>query len=645
MKFGKAFSDNVVFERERKGLFSSPNPSWWYGAGRPLLFTSVMVLAFFILLWRLFSLTVINGHAYRLLSDTNKTKQLIIHAPRGELLDRTGKPLASNVPFFRILKPCSADPNTVCPTITSWEEGEALKAKGLPPKWFLEPDYKRVYSAPETLFHVMGYVGQVNEAELSDEFYILRGYRMGDTIGRSGAEAVFEEELRGKDGKEFVEVDAQGAIVRILGQTPEVKGSSVTLSLDKGLSDVVASAFPKGEKGAVVVSKPATGEILALYSSPTFSSDILSRGMDVSQYNALIDNPDRPLFDRVIGGVYPPGSTFKLVVATGALEEGVIKKDTVIEDTGEIKIGLFTFPNWYFKQYGKTEGMVDIVKAVQRSNDIFFYKAGEWLGITKLGTWAKKMGVGNLLGIELPGEASGLMPDPAWKNMMFTTAQDITAKNNEWYLGDTYHVSIGQGYLLTTPLQVNTWTNVIANGGKLCTPTIKKYTSDSRQTSKCKSVGIKKETIDLITKGMTKACETGGTGYPLFNFKVRSSVIPAKAGIQNDSVDNQGIPHQVRDDKEASSSGHFVSIPVACKTGTAEFGILSGPGAQKPHAWFTAFAPIPSENISSQGRALEANTISGEPEISVTVLIEGAGEGSDKAAPVAKKILEEWFSR
>jgi len=628
MKFGKAFSDNVMIERERRGLFSTAVPSWWHGAGRPLLFASCILVVFFVLTWRLFSLTIINGHAYQLLSDSNRTKQLIVHAPRGELFDRTGKTLATNIPYFRLLKPCDENIKTLCTSRISKEEGEAFKAKGLPAGWFLETDYQRTYTISEALSHVLGYMGQVSEGELQDEYYTLRGYRMGDMIGRMGVEEAFEEELRGKDGKELVEVDAKGSILRMLGHTSEVPGGSIMLSLDKGLSEAVEAAFPKGEKGAVVVTKPTTGEILALFSSPSFSLEMFSRGMSSEEFEKLSTDANQPLFDRAIAGAYPPGSTFKPVTALAALQENAIKKDTVVEDTGEIKIGLFTFPNWYFKQYGKTEGMVDIVKALQRSNDIFFYKTGEWLGITKLSLWAQKLGIGKPLGIELSGEASGLMPDPAWKNERFSSEEDKKARNNEWYLGDTYHVAIGQGYLLTTPLQVNNWTNVIANGGKLCRPTVLKSENRGQKADACKDLGIKKETIQLITQGMEKACEPGGTGYPLFNF-----------GIRRQKAEDARLPDgQGR--QIASTSGELVRIPVACKTGTAEF----GDPKNKTHAWFTAFSPLPSEALAKEGVS-DGKTITGEPEISVTVLIEGAGEGSDKAAPVAKKILEAWFSR
>lgn len=329
------------------------------------------------------------------------------------------------------------------------------------------------------------------------------------------------------------------------------------------------------------------------------------------------------MFNRAIGGAYPPGSTFKIVTSMAGIEEGVITKTTTVEDTGVIKIGPFSFPNWYFLQYGKTEGNVDVVKALQRSNDIFFYKAGEWIGITKLAQWAKKVGIGKPLGIELSGEAGGLMPDPAWKKTRFDTPQDQEARNDEWYVGDTYHVSIGQGYLLTTPLAVNTWTNVIASGGYLCKPTIGKMTSAKAERNNCRNLNLHKETLDLILRGMEQACATGGTGWPLFNFSVRKSV-----------TDSSGTP-------EASPSGALIHVPIGCKTGTAEFG---DPAKNHTHAWFTAVAPIPEDYITDEIKATE-NYIDGTPEISVTVLVEGAGEGSNVAAPVAKKIFEEWFSR
>lgn len=597
MKLGKAFSDNVFVEQKTYTRMREPGNSWWLGTGRALMFATILVAALFILLWRLFDLTIVRGHEFRTLADNNRTRELVRHAPRGRLLDRTGRPLVANIPQYRLLRPCETDSNQNCTITLSKEDGDRLSQSGLPAGHFLEVDYRRQYVF-DSLSQVVGYTGELNDRELHDEYYQLRLYQTGDRIGRSGAEAVFEDKLRGRDGKELVEVDASGKILRVLGRQEEIPGQDITLSVDAMVSEAAAGAFPAGEKGAVVVSKPTTGEILALYSSPVISANKFSLGMSQGEYEALLGNPDQPMLNRAIAGVYPPGSTFKIIMGIAGLEEGTLKPETIVVDDGTITIGPFSFSNWYFTQYGKVEGAVDIVKGLQRSNDIFFYKVGEALGVTNIAKWARLLGIGKPLGIELSGEASGLMPDPAWKAMHFNTPEDREARSDQWYLGDTYHLSIGQGYLLTTPLQVNAWTNVVAAGGKACRPTIQKSVSVSK--SQCKDLGIKKETTALISKGMLAACATGGTGWPLFDFGIRR--------------DANGV---------ATSSGALISVPVVCKTGTAEY----GDPKNQTHAWFTAYAPQE------------------DPELSVTVLVEGAGEGSSVAAPVAKKIFEEWFGR
>lgn len=623
VKLGSAFSDSVIAGAGRRSRQKEDVP-WWVGAGRALIFATVLCVGFFVLVWRLFDLTVINGRQYRQLSDSNRTRNLVRHAPRGLLLDRTGKPLTENIPQYRLIKPCETGGITNCVSFLSEEDGNRLMHGGtLAAGEYVEVDYLRRYLYGDALSHVVGYIGELSAEELASDFYKTRNYGLGDRVGRMGAEEVYNERLRGRDGRELVEIDSSGRILRTLGRVEELAGEDIYLSLDAGLSRVAAQAFPVGQKGAVIVAKPSTGEILAMFSSPGFSPDAFTLGMSTAAYTALTENPDLPMFNRAIGGAYPPGSTFKIVTSMAGIEEGVITKTTLVEDTGVIKIGPFSFPNWYFLQYGKTEGNVDVIKALQRSNDIFFYKAGEWIGITKLAVWAKKVGIGKPLGIELSGEAGGLMPDPAWKKTRFDSPADKTARNDEWYVGDTYHVSIGQGYLLTTPLAVNTWTNVIASGGLLCKPTIGKITSAKAERNNCRNLNLKKETLTLIFQGMERACATGGTGWPLFNFGVRKPLA--------DSESTQ----------EASVSGTLVHVPVGCKTGTAEFG---DPAKNQTHAWFTAMAPIPEDYISDEIKATE-NYIDGAPEISVTVLVEGAGEGSSVAAPVAKKIFEEWFSR
>lgn len=626
VKLGSAFSDNLIASHKLRSRQRPDELPWWAGAGRALMFASILCIGFFVLLWRLFDLTLVHGREYRHLSDNNRTRDVVRHAPRGILLDRTGKPLVRNDPQYRLIKPCGTEGIGECVSFLTQDEGDRLmRSGGLPAGQFVEVDYVRRYLYGEATAHVVGYTGELSGEELSSDYYKSRNYGLGDRVGRMGAEEVFNERLRGRDGKELVEIDSSGKILRTLGREEELPGEDISLSLDANLAKAAASAFPAGYKGAIIVTKPQSGEVLAMYSSPGFSPDAFSVGMSQAEYDALIKNPDLPMFNRSIGGVYPPGSTFKIVTSLAGLEEGAITKTTTVEDNGVITIGPFTFPNWYFLQYGKTEGVVNIIKAIARSNDIFFYKAGEWIGISKLAAWAHKVGIGKPQGIELSGEAGGLMPDPAWKKTRFTTEADKLARNDEWYLGDTYHVSIGQGYLLTTPLAVNTWTNSIANGGKVCKPTIRKITSAKEERKQCQDLGVKKENLSIILEGMEKACATGGTGWPLFNFSVSKAT---------------SIPTDIQESTPTATLAKKINVPVACKTGTAEF----GDPKNHTHAWFTAFAPIPDQVISDEIKAQE-NYLSGQPEISVTVLVEGAGEGSTVAAPIAKKIFEEWFSR
>ncbi|TAL40210.1 MAG: hypothetical protein EPN89_20100, partial [Methylovulum sp.] len=266
--------------------------------------------------------------------------------------------------------------------------------------------------------------------------------------------------------------------------------------------------------------------------------------------------------------------------AAGALEEGAINEKTIIEDIGTISAGKHTFGNWYFLQYGKTEGMLNIVSALKRSNDIFFYKTGEKLGEEKIASWAKRFGFGAQTGSVLLDE-EGLIPTRFWKKEVL---------HEGWFLGDTYNLSIGQGYLLTTPLQINRAAAAFANGGYLCQPLVKKTTKGL-----CTKLPLSQKTIDIVQRGMKKVClpadsegKTGGTGWPFFNFVVKNE-----------------------------------KIAVGCKTGTAQSHVESN----LPHAWFTVFAPFE------------------KPEIILTVLVEESGEGSNVAAPIAKEILKAYFER
>jgi penicillin-binding protein 2 len=544
---------------------------------RFLLFYLGLIFGFWLLAFRLLELTVIEGGYYRQLSEGNRTLEENIVAPRGIIYDRHHQVLARNVPVYKkcLLPTTVGTSPSACQSI-SRQEALALEAKGGEKNFSLVTDLGREYPWGKVLAHTVGYIGEVTEEEIKTD----DKWRIGDWRGRTGIEEGFDKSLRGLDGKRLSEIDAKGEKLKTLGQIEPKPGQDLVASLDLDLQKKAAEAMGEG-KGAVIASNPSTGEIFALYSLPSFDPNTLNE--------KTLSLGGEPFFNRAIAGLYPPGSVFKIITAIAGLETGKINRQTQVEDVGEIVIGPYKFPNWYWSQHGGKEGPLDIVRAMRRSNDIFFYKVGEWVGIDKLADYGGKLGVGRILGLDIPGEVAGVMPTPDWVEK---------ARGEKWFLGDTYHVAIGQGDLQVTPLQVNFWTNIIANSGKLCQPTlVKRNPSDSKGQGSCQDLGLKKETIELIKEAMRQACSPGGTGWPLFNFEVKTA--EGKARI----------------------------VKTGCKTGTAEFGPSTGSGQGRTHAWFTVFAPVE------------------DPEISVTVLVEAGGEGSNVAAPIAKEILEEWFSR
>jgi penicillin-binding protein 2 len=489
-------------------------------------FKALLGLTMALIVGRLIFLQVIEADYYRVLADENRVKLEIIPANRGVIYDRHGEVLVRNAPD------------------------------------------KREYVLGAAASHVLGYVGQVSEEEWQDCLQKANcNYLFSEVIGKLGLEKYYDEVLRGEAGSLIFEQDAQGSKIREIGRTEPVAGQSLTTTLDSSLQKK-AYQLMEGKKGALIATTP-NGEVLALVSSP---------GFDPNNVVEYLTDPDLPLFDRAIGGEYPPGSTYKVITATAALEEGKIKADTLIEDTGELRVGIYRYGNWYFDQYGQKEGYLNLVRALARSNDIFFYKLGEFLGIKHLADWSRFFGLGQVTGIDLLGESNGLMPDDDWKLNYF---------NQRWFLGDTYITAIGQGNILTTPLQVNQMMAVMATNGLLCRPHLTKIDPD------CRSLNIAKENLDLIKEGLKQVTQTGGTAFPFFDFAVNGQ-----------------------------------AIEVAGKTGTAEFGLQTeNEDADDTHAWFTVFGPVE------------------EPQIVITILLEAAGEGSREAAPVAKDLMTSWFLR
>ena len=520
---------------------------------------------------RLFQLTVVRGKYFSSLADQNRVKEVIIEAPRGTITDRKGKILASNS------KPDMYSKN-------------------------LRIESTRTYYQSDAISHVVGYRQTADENDLENDPCVNK-LILGDKTGKKGIEQLLECDLRGEHGKKLIEVDAHGAYKKTLSVFQPKHGENIKLAMDLTLQETAYDALGK-EKGAVVAIKAGTGEILTLVSKPGYSAQEFEDGSG-EEVEKIIKNPDKPLFNRATEGTYPPGSIYKLIVAAAGLEEGAMTADETILDKGVLEAGSLKFHNWFFLEYGKTDGEVDIVKALQRSNDIYFYTLGAKLGPEKIRFWSELFGLQKASGIGLH-EAVGIVPSSFWK-------EDVLKE--QWYLGDTYNLSIGQGYVAVTPLQLARVTSVFANNRKLCSSTLIKKDGSAGE-SDCEKVPISQGTYAKIREGMKAACEVGGTGYPFFDFSVNQPI--SSAQLKKD------IENGLRDQYEATSSAMIRrKISVGCKTGTAE----SHGDERNPHSWFTVFAPFDN------------------PEIVVTVLVEEGGQGSDVAAPIAKKVLTEHFER
>jgi penicillin-binding protein 2 len=524
--------------------------SWKYWILRAGLFLSLIILGS-----NIFKLSVIKGKFYKDMARENRIMESIIPAGRGQILDRKGRVVAkSEYQYFKL-----DGENKIYEGVGNFEgyrfEGENLSS-----------ELKRQYPYGESMAFITGYVGRVNEDELKNNKCGVK-IENNQAVGRGGLEDYWDCSLRGIDGKRLIEVDAMGKYVRELGRQEPELGKTINLSIDAYWQEKIYKLLD-GKKAVVIISEPKTGKIINLVSSPAYDPNVFSYQTDNQRINEyLADNENLPLLNRVISARYHPGSVFKIVMATAGLESGVIDVNTLYEDTGILKVGDYSYSNWLWTKKGQTDGMLNIVTALKRSNDIFFYKLGEALGVDRIKEWANKYGYGKKTGVELTGELDGIVPDDKWKR---------ETKGEQWYLGNTYHLSIGQGDLSVTPLQVNQMTNVIANHGVKCKMSILKD-----KKPECESLSLKRDTWQTIIEGMKAACKTGGTAWPLFNFKTE----------------------------------------IACKTGTAEV----GDGSKDTHAWLTAFAPAD------------------DPQISITVMLEKGGEGSDVAAPIVGDILKDWF--
>ncbi len=435
--------------------------------------------------------------------------------------------------------------------------------------------------------HILGYEGKINPNQVQD--YLKRGYLFDDYIGKSGIELSYENELKGVHGKQQVEVDARGETKEILAHQKSLSGKNLVLTIDSELQKKaeeimkeILADFGK-KRGVMVVLDPNSGEVLAMVSCPGFDNNLFSRGISHDNFSMIVNDPDQPMFSRAISGTYPSGSTFKMIVGAAALQEGIITPNSGVNSTGGIRVSSWFFPDW--KAGG--HGWINIYKALAESVNTFFYLVGGghenyknfgYLGVEKIKEYAEKFGLNNKLSIDLPNESSGFFPSIEWKN---------ETKGERWYIGDTYHVSIGQGDILVTPLQVAAYTSVFANGGILYSPYIVKTVLDPENN-------VISETKPQIIN--------------------QNFISP-----ENIKIINRGLREAVTSASGSARAMAYLPVSVAAKTGTAQWS-----SNKQPHAWLTAFAPY--EN----------------PQIVVTVLVEEGEEGSRVALPAASQIIRWW---
>jgi penicillin-binding protein 2 len=452
----------------------------------------------------------------------------------------------------------------------------------------IEKNAVRSYIDGEIFSHLVGYNGKINSEDLKTH----PEYFLTDQIGRQGLEKIYEKELRGIYGAQKIEVDSRGLIKRLIAKKEPTVGNNLVLSIDSELQKKIYQVLEeqlkklKLKKGLAIAIDPRNGQVLSLVSMPSFDNNLFAYKLSPSDYKSLIGNPDNPLFNRAIAGSYPPGSTVKPLIAAAALEEKIISPSEKINCRGYLNIInqydpsiIYKFPDW------KVHGSTDIVKAIAESCNVFFYTIGggfenfEGLGVERIKKYANLFGFGDILGIDLPGEISGLIPDKEWKK---------EKKDESWYVGDTYHLSIGQGDISATPLQIALLTATIANDGILYQP----------------------QTVDKIVDGDNNLIQDIQPKIIRQNF----------IGLENIQTIQKGMRQAVISGSARSLSS--LNFKSAGKTGTAQFG-----SEDKTHSWFTCYAPY--EN----------------PEIALIVLIEEGGEGHYAALPVAKEILDWYFNQ
>jgi penicillin-binding protein 2 len=592
-------------------------------AVRVSILAGLAIAIFSVLFLRLWYVQILEGDKYLSQANDNRVREIRIQAPRGDILDRNGKVLVANRTELAVqLRPEDLPPpgpkrrdelNRLS-TVTGMTRREIVKEmeqgnraapggpvilkKGLGvdkvyylrenqssfPGVSVERVFTREYKQGTTAAHLFGNVGEVTAEQLREPRY--SGLRQGDAVGQSGIEYEYDRFLRGRAGTDRVQVDALGRPTGQLRSKPAEAGDNIRLTIDSGLQGYAEGALASfGLPGAFVAMDVNDGSILAMGSTPTFDPTIFTRPITQRQYRSLTsEKTDAPLANRAIQGLYPTGSVFKMITGTAALEHKLISPNAIFNDTGVLKVDIQTLRNAGKAVYGP----INMSDAFKVSSDIYFYslglKAKASKGHGQIQDWARRYGLGERTGIDLPAEVEGLIPTPAWRNRLYK--EGLT--DRPWTAGDNINLSVGQGDLQANPLQMAIAYAALANGGEVLRPHLADQVEsvtgevlEEIRPAPRRQIQMPEETRNTIMDGLTRAAmEDGGTSYGVF--------------------------------------GNF-PLPVAGKTGTAERGV------QPDQAWYVAIAPADN------------------PQIVVAVTLERGGFGADTAAPVAARMIERHF--
>ena len=592
-----------------------------------LLIIAVILAAGIGLVVRLFQLQVSAHEQYAQLADGNRIRDSIAHAPRGNIYDREGRLLASNTVGYELsvtpyllpdasesrqemysliaratggssatIKAKAEEEGLDYPlpitAISNLEHEQALSIMQHLPRlsgWHISQVPQRKYVSDSGLAHILGYTASVDQEDLkADEDKKLLPV---DKIGKAGVELQYDHILRGQNGFERTEVNTLGQPVRVLAQTRFKKGQDITLTIDLDVQRRLAKELKAQMKNArvsrasAVAVDPQTGEVLAMVSLPSYDNNLFAKGISQAQFDRLASDPDQPLLNKAISGGYTTGSTIKPLVASAALEEKVVTPSTIIVDSGAIAVTSIYQPGQQFIFRGWRPGglgPMDVRRAIAWSSNIYFYTVGgghggiEGLGVDRLTRYYRQFGLGEPSGIDLPGEIAGRVPDREWK---------LANKNEDWFVGDSYNISIGQGDLLVSPLQLTLADMAVANGGYLLKPQVLLKIGDETvaQRQVRREIPVAKQNIQIVREGMRQVLTDGTTCECTF------ASVPAK---------------------------------VAGKSGTAQ---TTSNDERRPHAWFTAFAPYE------------------KPQIMVTAMLEEGSGGSQYAAPAIAGAMNTFF--